>query len=179
MAGRGEGLNRLDLSADGFWRSFSAIVISLPPIALSWLVFETRERAGPAGDTSGIVIYGAHAFADVLSWLLPIFILMLVARRIGYSRKIVPLVVATNWGGALLAWAVAPYWVIVLLFGHSELTALLGLIVTIATVALTMRLIFFSLGKDLAAAVAITTMMIIASLLSYGAVMDVTGVTLV
>ncbi|MCE7029860.1 hypothetical protein [Jiella avicenniae] len=179
MAGKAEGLKRLDLSADGFWQSFAAVIVALPPLALSWLAYELGGHRVLADERSGIVVYGAHAFADVLAWLLPVLILMLAAKRIGYSKKIVPLVVATNWGGALLAWAVTPYWLIVILFGASEVTAFAGLLVTIATVTLTMRLIYFALAKDFAAAVAITVMMIIASLLSYGAVMDVTGVPLV
>ncbi|TFF19663.1 hypothetical protein E3C22_18360 [Jiella endophytica] len=179
MTGKTEGLKRLDLSADGFWQSFAAIVIALPPLALSWLAYEAGGGHAPAGDANGVIVYGAHAFADALAWLLPVLILMIVARPIGYSKKIVPLVVATNWGGALLAWAVIPYWLIIILFGTGEGTAFIGLLVTIVTVTATMRLIYFTLGKDFAAAVAITVMMIVASLMSYGAVMDVTGVPLV
>ncbi|MBP0615171.1 hypothetical protein [Jiella mangrovi] len=179
MAGRPDGLRRFDLSADGFWQSFAAVLVALPPLALSWLAYEVGGSQPSGNEANGFVTYGAHAFADVLAWLLPVFILMLAARRIGYSKKIVPLVVATNWGGALLAWAVVPYWLIVVLFGVSEVTSFIGLIVTIATVTATMRLIYFALGKDFAAAVAITVMMIVASLMSYGAVMDVTGVPLV
>ena len=179
MAGRTEGLKRLDLSADGFWQSFAAIFVALPPLALSWVASEMVTGGGAQDETSSFVTYGAHAVADVLAWLLPVLILMMAARPIGYSRKIVPLVVATNWGGALLAWAVVPYWLLLILFGAGEGTAFIGLLVTIATVTATMRLIYFALGKDFAAAVAITVMMIVASLMSYGAVMDVTGVRLV
>ena len=179
MAGKAEGLKRLDLSADGFWQSFAAIVVSLPPLALSWLAYELGGGHPANGETSAFIIYGAHAFADALAWLLPVLLLILVAKPIGYTRKIVPLVVATNWGGALLAWAVIPYWVVVILFGAGEGTALLGFVVTIVTVTATMRLIYFALAKDFPAAVAITVMMIFASLMSYGAVMDVTGVKLV
>nr|WP_245396335.1 hypothetical protein [Jiella sonneratiae] len=179
MAGKPEGLRRLDLSADGFWQSFASVIVAMPPLALSWLAYELSGGHAPTGERSGVVIYGAHAFADILAWLLPVFILMIVARRIGYSKKIVPLVVAFNWGGALLSWAVVPYWVVIILFGPNEATALLGLLVTIATVTLTVRLLYFALGRDFPAAVAITVMMVVAYLMSYGAVMDVTGVPLV
>jgi len=179
MAGRSDGLKRFDLSADGFWQSFSAMIVALPPVALSWVEFEGVERAGPRADLGLIQVYGAHAFADLLAWLLPIFILMISARHIGYSRKIVPLVVAINWGGALLAWAFAPYWLILMTFGASEGTALLGLLVTLGSIALTVRLIFFAIGRDFAGAAAIAALMVVTSLLSYGAVMDVTGVKLI
>ena len=40
MAGKADGLKRLDLSADGFWQSFAAVIVALPPLALSWLAYE-------------------------------------------------------------------------------------------------------------------------------------------
>ena len=178
MSGRSEGLRRLDMSADGFWQSFSAILVALPPMALSWIEFEGVERQDPVGEAGAITIYGAHIIADLLAWVLPIFVLILVARRVGYAKKVVPVIVATNWGGALLSWVFAPYWLLILMFGPGGAMALLGVLVTIASIALTVRLIFFATGKDLMGAAAITVLMIVASLMSYGAVMDVTGVRL-
>ena len=37
MRGRREGLARLDLSIEGFWRSFAAIVLLIPFAFLAWL----------------------------------------------------------------------------------------------------------------------------------------------
>ncbi|MEF2551934.1 hypothetical protein VQ042_11280 [Aurantimonas sp. A2-1-M11] len=180
MAGRAEGLKRLDLSADGFWQSFSAMIVALPPIALSWLEFEiSAPLTGTAAGRGMVAVYGAHALADFLAWTLPILILMMVAKRVGYSRKIVPLVVATNWGGALLAWVFAPYWLLMLAFGPGSALSALGALVTIASIALTVRLIFMATGKDLAGAAIITIGMIVISLISYGAVMDLTGIRLI
>ncbi|MBB4002716.1 hypothetical protein GGR03_001791 [Aurantimonas endophytica] len=179
MSGKSEGLRRLDLSADGFWQSFSAIVVALPPIALSWIEYEAVERDGPVAETGAVTIYAAHALADVTGWLLPIIVLMLAAKHVGYSKKIVPVVVATNWGGALLAWAFAPYWMLLLLLGTSEATALLGVLVSLASIGLTVRLIYVATGKDIGGASAVTALMVVCSLVSYGAVMDLTGVPLV
>lgn len=179
MSGKSEGMRRLDLSADGFWRSFSAIIVALPPIALSWIEFEAIERVRPVVGAGAVTIYTAHALADIVGWLLPILILMLAAKRIGYSKKIVPLVVATNWGGAFLAWAFAPYWLLVLMLGASDGTALLGVLVGLASIGLMVRLIYVAMGKDIGGAFAITALMVVCSLVSYGAVMDLTGVPLV
>lgn len=179
MAGRSEGLKHLDVSADGFWSSFAAIIVALPPVALSWVEYETVERAAPLPETEPVAIYAAHALADVAAWLLPVVILMLLARRIGYSRKIVPLVIATNWGTALLAWVVAPYWILAMLTGGAEIMALVGILVTAATLILTVRLTALSIGRDFAAALAIVALMVVSSLISYGVVMDVTGIPLV
>lgn len=37
MLGKTDGLRLLDLSADGFWNSFFAIVVALPPLVVSWV----------------------------------------------------------------------------------------------------------------------------------------------
>ncbi|MEF2072165.1 hypothetical protein [Consotaella aegiceratis] len=178
MAGKQEGLRRLDLSADGFWMSFSAILFSLPPIVLSWIEFEAAERQHPLGDSGWGTVYAAHLLADLLSWLLPVMVLMMIARPIGYSRKIVPLVIATNWGGALLAWAVVPYWILVMLFGAGPTLTVVGVLITIASLILTVRLTAVAIGGDVLAAIGVVALMVVCSLISYGAVMDVTGVPL-
>ena len=179
MGGKTEGLRRLDLTADGFWSSFFAMIVAAPPVALSWIEFESSERAGQLTTAGPALVYAAHALADALSWLLPVLILMSVARPIGFSRKIVPLVVATNWGGALLAWVFAPYWLILYATGPNEVMTGLGYVVGIASIVLTVRLAATALGRDLPAGLVIVMLMIVTSLLSYGAVMDLTGVTLI
>ncbi|BDA82686.1 hypothetical protein Sa4125_02280 [Aureimonas sp. SA4125] len=164
MLGRAEGLRRLDLSADGFWRSFFAIPVALPPMALSWVQFERLPRPVALLVPSPALAYSAHALADFLAWILPVVVLMLVARPIGYSRKIVPLVVATNWGGALIAWALVPYWLIGLMAGDGEIMAGLGLVAGLGSIALTIRLTSSALGRDILAAVAIVLLMLVLSL---------------
>jgi hypothetical protein len=178
MLGRPEGLRRLDLSADGFWSSFFAIVVAVPPMALSWVQYESLPRAAPLVAPSRALVYTAHALADLLAWILPVVVLMLVAKPIGYSRKIVPLVVATNWGGALITWALVPYWLIGLVAGDSTLMAGLGLVVALGSIVLTVRLTSSALGRDGLAAIAIVLLMLVMSLFAYGLVMELTGVRL-
>ncbi|KQT44459.1 hypothetical protein ASG43_14030 [Aureimonas sp. Leaf454] len=179
MAGKPEGLKRLDLSADGFWTSFTAILVAAPPVALSWIEFEAVEReAGLAGLASPAAAYGAHALADILAWILPIVILMLAARPLGLTRKIAPLVIATNWGGALLAWALTPYWLLIFVLGNGPASEALGLAATVATILLTARLTSTAIGRDLSVACGVVALMIVSTLVAYGAVMDVTGIPL-
>lgn len=176
MAGRRDGLSLLDISADGFWRSFAALVVALPPTVLSWLEYESVERPPFSGHLGRFSTYGAHALADLTAWLLPILIMASFARLLGFSRKMVPFVVATNWGGAFLAWVFSPFFLLLLLTGPSDLTALLGLVVAIASIVLSVRLIANATGTDIPMSVAIVTMMVFVSLLSYAAVSDLVGV---
>lgn len=177
MQGKRDGLQRLNLSADGFWASFSAIIVSLPPMALSWVEFETVERQWPFVG-SGVGAYAAHALADVTAWVLPLLILIMAARHIGLRRKIGPIVIALNWSGALLAWALVPLWLLMLLTGGSMAVAFLLLLAGLATLVLTTRVVVFAGDCDYLVAGAITALLVVCSILTYAAVMDVTGIKL-
>lgn len=174
MGGQSDGLQRLDLSADGFWRSFAALLVALPPSILSWIEFERVERAGGGAGTA--LDYLAHATADATAWLVPILIMMSAAPHIGFTRKIVPFVVALNWGGALMAWIFSPFFLLVLLLGPSDTMQALGLVVAGLSVVLTVRLVAHATQSDLPLAIAIVTMMVIVALMSYAAVSDIFGI---
>lgn len=177
MAGKRDGLAFLDLSADGFWRSFAAIVVALPPTALSWIEFERVERRGPAPNLSDTALYGAHAFADLTAWLFPMLVLMLLARPAGLSRKLVPLVVSLNWGSALLAWGFTPLWLLLILTGPTDMGAILSALALLGAVWLTVRLVATALSIDLLASAGIVLLTMVASLMAYAAVTDVTGIS--
>ncbi|MDY8111100.1 hypothetical protein U0C82_18420 [Fulvimarina sp. 2208YS6-2-32] len=177
MAGRRAGLDRLDLSADGFYRSFFAILVAAPALVLSWIEYEIDRPVDPVREIGGAQAFGAHLLADLLSWLLPVFCLILVARQIGWGRKVSPLVVATNWGAALISWAFAPYLALVLAFGRGPNLALLGAVLSLASLVLTARLCHTILG-DWATAILVTVAMLGLGIVSYGVVMDLTGVPL-
>lgn len=173
MTGHKDGLDRLDLSADGFWRSFAALIVALPPAALSWLEYERVERISYA--PGPLKTLGAHALADLTAWILPVLIMMMAARHIGFARKIVPFVVATNWGGAFLTWAFSPFFLLQMLVGPSPAIQILGLLVAFASIALTVRLVANATSSDIPLSVAIVTMMVMASLISYSAAADLIG----
>lgn len=179
MLGRSKGLKRLDLTADGFWTSFLALFVALPPMALSWIEYEDVQREGPLVEAGPVFVYGAHAAADILAWVLPIVLLMALAKWIGLRRKIVPLVVATNWGNAFLAWAMVPLELLVIATGGASATIFLAFLTSLAALFLMVRLIATALGHDIKAAVGIALLMVLASVFSYGVMTDVTGLSLI
>jgi hypothetical protein len=179
MLGRSEGLKRLDLTADGFWTSFLALFVALPPMALSWIEYEDVQRDRPVADAGPVFVYGAHAAADALAWLLPVALLMLVARRVGLERRIVPLVVATNWGNALLAWAMVPLELLVIATDGASPALLVAVLASLCALLLMVRLIATALGQDMKSAVAVTLLIILTSVFSYGAMTDLTGIELI
>ena len=104
MNGRVEGLRKLDLTIDGFWRSFGAVVLILP-VALIAMASERvaistlgREVAALTGDYVML-----RFIAVIVDWLAFPAILALFARPMGIANRFVPYIVARNWAAVLVA----------------------------------------------------------------------------
>ncbi len=103
MLGRPEGLNRLDTSIDGFWRSFGAVVLVAPFAFLSILSQETLT--GPGATTAQIT--GARLTLDgialVVDWFTFPLVFAILARPFGLGSHYVPFIVARNWASVVIA----------------------------------------------------------------------------
>ena len=109
MLGRPEGLARLDLSLEGFWRSFAAFVLVLP-FALLALVSQGRlaaldERRKSCGRRPRSRRRAGDRFWSTGSPFRCVF--ALIARPLGLGPRYVPFIVARNWAavaiGAMMA----------------------------------------------------------------------------
>jgi hypothetical protein len=105
MRGRADGLTRLDLSLEGFWRSFAAIVL-LVPFALLALISQERLAAA-AGEEAGTGGLGLEAVALVVDWFAFPLVFALLARPLGLGARYVPFIVARNWASVIVAAMVA------------------------------------------------------------------------
>ncbi|MCO4316916.1 hypothetical protein M8997_006955 [Phyllobacterium sp. 21LDTY02-6] len=165
MTGHADGLERLDISEDGFWKSFHAITISLPPLILSWIIFANDLIAARPEAGSRLSIMGRVAFVDLTAWVLPLVLLALVARPLGISKRYSPYVVATNWGTVIAAWMMAPATVLrTLLPGWPAVTAALGLALYAMIMVLTYRLTHIVLKKSYAYSAAFFIALMVGSL---------------
>jgi hypothetical protein len=145
MLGREDGLDRLDLSVDGFWNSFFAMIVSLPALAVGWVT--VANRLGGAEFDSRLGVLARLGVIDFAAWVLPLAALALVARPAGIAHRFIPFVVASNWGSAVLIWLMVPVSVMELMFpGAVEATDAVALLVFIATLVLSWRLTRASLG---------------------------------
>lgn len=119
---RVEGLNAFDMSEQGFWRSFSAIWLTLPAYVVSLAFERVRLGLSPGGhllDHLGLdLLVAAGHMASFVA--LPLA-MVVVARRLNLTGAYVPFVIVTNWinvGGLLvlsvpatlllLGWATPP-----------------------------------------------------------------------
>ncbi len=77
MMGRTEGLRMLDLSADGFWNSFLAIPVALPPLVVGWV--GVVNDFGAAGFGGRLSVLLRLAVIDVACWVVPLAALAVLA----------------------------------------------------------------------------------------------------
>ncbi len=105
MRGRAEGLTRLDLSMEGFWRSFAAIVL-LAPFAGLALISQQRLAAAAGEDPAGGG-FGPEAVALLVDWFAFPLVFAAMARPLGLGGRYVPFIVARNWASVIIAAMVA------------------------------------------------------------------------
>ncbi|WP_028034013.1 hypothetical protein [Chelativorans sp. J32] len=166
MMGRADGLKLLDLSADGFWNSFFAIVVALPPLIVGWVAFTNSIPEAELFTTGARFGLVCRLFlTDIGSWVLPLAFLAAFAKPVGISDRFVHYVVASNWASALFAWVMlVPGFLRLFVPDAGELANGISLILFLATLALSWRLTVVALGKGAAIGTAVFFGMLVASI---------------
>jgi hypothetical protein len=164
MLGRADGLRLMDLSADGFWNSFFAIVVSVPALVVGWVGLALDIDPDPAHASGRIGIVLRLAAVDFAAWVVPLAALALVARPAGIADRFVHYVVATNWASALLIWLMLPL-SILRLFVAGEALDLIALLLFVLNLALSWRVTTLAIGKGASIGTALFVAMFVASLL--------------
>lgn len=109
LTGRPEGFHYLDFSDRGFWRSWWAILFCLPPTLLSWASFRLYYLGhAPEGAATGASFFARLAVVEAANWLMPLLLVLVIARVAGFSQVALPLIIAFNWLSVPLQWAYVP-----------------------------------------------------------------------
>lgn len=169
MSAEPDGLQKLDISADGFWRSFWAIPLALPALLLNWTTLAIAlEAQGVAGSRLAIVVQ--LGLVDLATWLLPLVALAFLAGPIGIGGRFVHYVVSGNWGGLLLIWLMLPPVLLSLVFPASgPLTDVISTILFVTALILSWRLTRAAIERDWTYTSALFTGMLIAAIsIAYG-----------
>lgn len=175
MRGKKSGLALLDLTVDGFWDSFWAIPLALPPLLLTWI---TVANSITVSEDPVFSVILRLAIVDIVNWLLPLVLFALVARRLRLSKRFLPFVVASNWGTVVLVWIVLPLRLLDLLAPQSQgLAEVLALAVMILSLVLFWRLTRTTLQTDLATTTAVYLGLNAASLVIVIALPQMLGLT--
>ncbi|TIR23062.1 MAG: transporter [Mesorhizobium sp.] len=165
MFGKADGLRLLDLSADGFWNSFYAILVAAPALIVGWVGI-ANEIGDPEAFAGRLGMLIRLATVDIGSWVLPLVALALVAPRAGIGGRFVHYVVASNWASAIIAWLMLPSALLRLFLpSNSDVNSLVSLFLFALSALLTWRMTNASIGKGAAVGTAVFVGMFIASLL--------------
>lgn len=136
LGGDRRGLERMDLTLDGFWASFRVMAWLIPAVALAIFAdLRLAAEIGSARSLSPAAVMVAGVINYVLGWIaFPVF-LALFGNMLGVGRVYVPWMVARNWVGVP---ASLPYVLVVALW-------LIGLMPTRLLGPLTLGALGFSL----------------------------------
>ncbi|MGN6551335.1 MAG: hypothetical protein ACTHJ3_15795 [Pararhizobium sp.] len=167
---RKDGFGWLDISADGFWQSFAAILYSVPALALTWASYRLAYLAN-ADDkaAAGLSFIARLAAVDLATWIVPLIVLALAAKPLGISRHFVRFVIATNWLGVPISYATAvPALVMLVAPEAAPAGAALSLVVFAATIFALYRVTRLALDGDGGTAAIVTAAMVVLSLMTTG-----------
>lgn len=174
MTGRQDGLRLLDLSSDGFWASFFAIIVAGPALLAGWVPLVAELAGSDIGLGTRFSMLIRLGLADLGAWVLPFIALAAIAHYLGIGQRFVHYVVAINWGSAIFAWMTLPASLVHLFFpAAAEFAMTLSLLIFIVTLVFYWRLTAAALQKGAMTTTAIFAFMLTVSLLTLFALHDV------
>ncbi len=161
-------LNDMDITSDGFWRSFAAIIWALPAMFFSWVV-EARDLIMEGVQLTMVRIVIFSAIIELVLWFLPIFVLALILKPLGFAHRFSHLIIVRNWLTVPIVYA---YIVIILLgltFGTIAPLVLLAFIFLLVVVGIQIRVTRIALECDMvvAAALVVGEFMILIAIMFY------------
>ncbi|QPC86591.1 transporter [Mesorhizobium sp. NBSH29] len=164
LKGKPEGLKQLDLSADGFWNSFFAIILALPPFVVGWAAVANDLSLRPDVSGGRFSIFLRLGFIDIATWALPLAMLALAARHVGLASRFVAYVVATNWSQVIIVWMMLPPVLLQLFLPDTkEIVTFATLTIFLISMVLSWRLTNAVLGKGPAVASGLFVAMLLAA----------------
>ena len=143
LRGDASAMRHFDVSFEGFWKSFFAILVILPVILLyihgEWETLALADtRSGDPMDVPQS--YGAFVLkrfvVTLVDWLAYPLIILAMARPLGIEQKVVPYIVAQNWSTIIVSAVVA---VPGIMFGFGLMPGTIAGMMTLALFALAMR----------------------------------------
>ncbi|MDF1631710.1 hypothetical protein [Mycoplana sp. MJR14] len=165
---RQDGFGWLDLSWRGLVRSFWAFVWSLPALAVIWASWRLYFLARmPEGTGAGIDFVFKMFVIDAVGWMLPLALVAVLARPLGYAHQVATMIIASNWIGVPFAYATAiPFAISLVIPDFSAFSGLLLYAVFGASIALQYRLLWMCVGKQSLLAATLTALFVLPPLLA-------------
>lgn len=163
-----EGFRWLDLSWRGLARSFWAFAWVLPALAVIWASWRLYYLGRmPEGTSAGVGFILKMFVIDVAGWLLPLVLIAVLARPLGYARHLATMIIASNWIAVPFAYATAiPFAIALMVPAFAAVSGLLLYAVFGASIVVQYRLLWMCLGKQALLAATLTALFVLPPLLA-------------
>lgn len=147
-------LDEMDISSDGFWRSFAAIIWAMPALFFAW-VFDARDLmiSGVELTMVRIVIYSA--IIEMVLWFLPILLLAFVLKPFGLAQRYSHLIIARNWLSVPIVYAYVVIILLGILLGNTLPIVLAAFVFLLVAIWIQMRITRISLQCEISLASAL------------------------
>ncbi|OBZ96826.1 membrane protein [Pararhizobium polonicum] len=177
IIGDRSGFGWLDISAAGVWRSFAAFLWCLPAMAVGWGAWRLFYLAQmPSGTEAGLLFILKLFLVDVVIWVLPLILIAVLAKPLGYEEMLAPLVITTNWLSVPMSYAMAfPLALRLVLPGSEGLSSLLSFIFLVVNFTAIFRLVKTIANGQLLLASAISALLILLPLMLSDVVPELFG----
>ena len=176
MQGRRQGLEALDVSSEGVWRSFQAVLVSMPLLWATWI--SALRDIEPNSTLTPVSIMLRLAFADAAAWLLPIALFALIARPFKLSHRAAHFIVTNNWGSVIFI-AITALTVPFDLLGPDieGLAASVSALALLVSLVMYFRMLHVTLDAPYQVSVPVYALMVLASLFGIYALYGALGLT--
>jgi hypothetical protein len=144
---RPDAMRGFDLSVDGFWRSFAAVLLVVPSYAFAVLAERQMVALDPAAPVQGgLAFVVQNAIGLGIDWVALPLVLAFLARPLGVARHYPEFVVARNWGAVIAA---VPFGVIGLLIVLGLLGGELANLLMLASLFIVLRYTYLIARRSL------------------------------
>jgi len=128
IVGRDDAFEQMDISADGFWRSFGAIAFSLPAFFFMWTI-SARDPDHPGVHLGPVARIGIDASFDIGIWLITAVLLILLLRPLGFEQRTAHLIIARNWATMAFTYLSAIAYIPEVMMGPGSAGFVMGVVV--------------------------------------------------
>lgn len=152
------GMAGFDLSVNGFWRSFGAIVPMAPFYFVAFLAERQMRLADPEQEAfSNATFFMAKTVAVAIDWVAFPIVLALFARQLGIGRSYAGFIIARNWASLLI---IIPDSILAAIFGlgilGQEITGFISLAFLVIFLRFRFLIARIALGASIIFALGVT-----------------------
>lgn len=168
VRGNEAALDEMDISSDGFWRSFAAIIWALPALYFAW-VFDARDLIIQGVELTMVRIVIYSAIIELVLWFVPVLLFAFVLKPFGLAQRYSHLIIARNWLSVPIVYAYVVIMLLGFLLGDAAPLLLASFIFFLAAIWIQIRVTRVSLGCEipLASALVIGEFIILLMIMFY------------